>query len=348
MARYEVRFCGLGERAKLIRFIRDSWSRNHIFVEEPKLLDWQYRADDKYNFVVVHNSESGEFEGVLGFTSPSFFEERRVGNDDNLWLSLWKVNKKDGQPPSLGLDMLAFLREKIRSLTVAAVGINSQVARVYRALGCTVGSLRHFYIPNWSHTNFGIAQSLNLRAGDAARAEGGATASRNIRLTELWGSDLNMFMRLLPPGGRNRPSYFVNRYQRHPTYSYRFFAVEVGEQPVSLVVLRKIHVLASSCLRIVDFLGLDALDCNLSGSMQKLLRAEQSEYVDLLVGGPLASRVGSLGFFETTQESFVPHLFEPFSPERVRVDFAVFNRKELTVFKGDSDLDRPNEVVKFE
>jgi hypothetical protein len=344
VAEYKIRFCRLDEKAELIRFIRESWSHQHILAAHPELLDWQYRADDRYNFVVAYGVESRAFEGVLGFISPGFFEEGRVMADDNLWLSLWKVEKNEGQPPTLGIEMLAFLRKQIPSRTISAIGINAQVARLYRALGCFVGTMSHFFMPNFDRADYRIAQISDARAMAMQDLRSHHAITKAPTLTEVQGADLAAFVSTLPPGPRNRPAYLTARYLNHPYYHYRFFGILAAGAPSSLLVVRKIHAAGSCCLRIIDYVGLDAVDLNITDAIQTLLRAEKAEYIDLLVGGIKWPSLSDKGFFESTDSNYVPHLFEPFSNARVTVSYAVFGGEDHVVLKGDSDLDRPNQV----
>ena len=342
---YSIRFCGLEEKAQLIRFIQESWESNHILVSHPEILDWQYRAINRYNFVVAHEVGSDRFEGVLGFISPRFFAKNSIESDDDLWLSLWKVEKIPSQPPTLGMDMLTFLRREIPARTVSAIGINSEVARLYRALGCSVRTLSQFFIPNYSCSTFRIAQlsapgKLTMAGHEADRNQPNA-----VELIEVTESSVRRLLDKLPPTSRNRPEYILARYGNHPVYVYRFLSVVVSGESKALIVLRKIFVNESSCLRVTEFVGLEDSEFDLSAPVQKLLQSEGSEYLDLLIGGVDDSSITALGFVDSTEENYVPHLFEPFSRERATVSFAVFDRRELLILKGDSDLDRPNWMV---
>ena len=49
-----------------------------------------------------------------------------------------------------------------------------------------------------------------------------------------------------------------------------------------------------------------------------------------------------MGFQSNTEDSFVPHLFEPLVISKTEVMFATNSKENVSIFKADSDLDRPN------
>ena len=112
-----------------------------------------------------------------------------------------------------------------------------------------------------------------------------------------------------------------------------------------MFIARKITVGRSSCLRIVDFFGIDFIESPLAEQFQNLLTSEGSEYIDFMVSGIADNVIKRLGFVECSNENYVPHLFEPFVRDARKVQFAVSmneSNERFIVFKGDSDLDRPN------
>ena len=339
---YQVRFCRRDERERLLDFLRRSWSSKHVFLSNPELLDWQYLQRDRYNFVVAYHADSKEFHGVLGFISPTFFSKGRIFPDDDLWLSIWKVEKNNAESGSPGLEMLNFLRTNIPSRSLSAVGINSQVARLYRALGCHVGYMGHYYIRNVNTEEFRIARGQRIQTNAEKADQRRSLPGGQLNFKELRSSEVQTCTAQLPLDSRNRPGYLVARFADHPAYRYRFFSVEKEGSPEGLFVSRRIEVNGSSCLRIVDFVGLEGLSLSIEAAAQGLLKSEGAEYIDLMVAGMKHDQVRALGFVECDEESYVPHLFEPFDSERKQVQYAVFDKLDILILKGDSDLDRPN------
>ena len=60
---YEIRSCAVSELGLLIEFLKKSWSEEHIFVKNLKLLDFQHKALSDYNFVVAFHKRKKNFMG---------------------------------------------------------------------------------------------------------------------------------------------------------------------------------------------------------------------------------------------------------------------------------------------
>lgn len=340
---YSIRFCGPHEKEKLVDFLRDSWRSDHPFVSDPELLDWQYLQEGRYNFVVANHIDSDKFHGVLGFISPGFFSQGWIGSGEDIWLSIWKVNKELAEKNTIGLELLQFVRSHFLPNSVSAIGINSEVAKLYRVMGCKVGSLRQFFILNSGLLEFEIAHIEQDGGPRVPPQPSEVRKSDPLRINEVEERDLHKFSSILASSSSSKDiNYVLGRFTRHPSYTYRFFSVEQERKPVSLFVARNLRIDQASCFRIVDFFGIQSVRSSLGHQFQKLLSAEGAEYIDLMVSGIADHVIQQIGFVECSEKNFVPHLFEPFVREISTVQFAVFDKRDLVIFKGDSDLDRPN------
>jgi len=343
---YSIRFCKKEEHDKLVDFIKTDWKVDHIFVKNPEILKWQHLQDDQYNFVVANHDLTDKFHAVLGIVSTSFFTEGKLKHGDDIWLAIWKVNKDLAEDKSIGTELLEFVKSTLLPRTVSAIGINSQVAMLYRLMGFQIGHLSQSFIFNTSMKEFNIASIEKKYLNDLGENLVKQIASKSIQFEEVSSKNLlnysSVVRQQLP---RKTIQYVIGRYVNHPRYSYNYHAVVRGGIPIALFVVRKIFVGASSCLRIVEFFSLDSIQEPLFSQFQKLLVRENSEYIDFVSAGIGDDVVQRLGFVKCSVEGYVPHLFEPFSPSLTKIQFA-YNAKNVDdvfcVFKGDSDLDRPN------
>ena len=73
-----------------------------------------------------------------------------------MWLALWKV-RDDADIAGLGLRLLKYVTDSEPHTTIGVVGFNAAVAPIYRALGFTVGELRHYVLPNPDVDRFELA-----------------------------------------------------------------------------------------------------------------------------------------------------------------------------------------------
>ena len=341
---YEIRLCRLDEKEIFKDFIRKYWSEDHIFVCNDDVLNFQHKEVSHYNFVVAYHLATSSFHGVLGFISPSYYANGCVQKRDDLWLALWKVEKSLAETDSLGLDLLEFLDSQYTPHSISAIGINDNVALLYKLLGFKIGTMRHWFILNDSNSSFAIANIHNPLPISETISESSVVSIRKIALGELDA--------LRQTNGRSSVkgslSYLKSRYLHHPTYTYEYYAITDNGQLLGDFVGRRIDANSTSCLRITDMHLFVDQKTSLRNAFQKCLVAEHLEYLDLLVFGDIGFHPEILGFSENDQNNYVPHLFEPFSSEKREVILAYRSNDPFSCFKGDSDLDRPNLATKVD
>jgi hypothetical protein len=338
--KYTIRLCRRDELDKLTDFIRRFWKSNHVFLNEKKLLDWQHLEEHNYNFVVANYEPKDEFHGVLGFISPQFFSNGKVSELEHIWLAIWKVEKSLSVSNSIGIDLLNFIKERYRPKIISAIGINREVWHVYRLLGFKVGKLCQGYILNPKYKDFKIAQVKNFQ-DPGVKFEDPVNEASIIqeldleKLSELRLADTS-FKRCFGY------EYIKQRFLNHPIYSYNVYAVRRGDLLLTIFIARIAMVSSSKCLRIVDFWGLENSDKNLYQAFVKLIVKEDCEYIDVISSKSDFTQLAKIGFTLNTEDSYVPHLFEPFLSDRSEVMFATNVDDDVPMFKADSDLDRPN------
>ena len=337
---YTIRLCRRDELDKLSDFIRRFWKSNHIFLTEKKILDWQHLEGENYNFVVANYEPKDEFHGILGFISPEFFSNGKVSKSEQIWLAIWKVEKSLSVSNSIGIDLLNFIKERYRPKTISAIGINREVWHVYRLLGFKVGKLCQGYILNPKWKNFKITQLKNSQDPGMKfeNSSDETTAIHEIDSEKL--IELNLastsFKRCFGY------EYIKQRFLNHPTFSYNVYAVRRGNLLLSIFIARIARVSSSKCLRIVDFWGLENSDSTFHQAFVKLIEKEDCEYIDVISSNSDFAQLSKIGFILNTEDSYVPHLFEPFLSARSEVMFATSADYDVPMFKADSDLDRPN------
>lgn len=334
---YSIRMCSLNELDLLLEFIKYSWNENHIFIKNKSILDWQHRQKDCYNFVVAYHHESNSFHGVLGIISPSFFSKGSINKGDDIWLALWKVEKSKAETNSIGIDLLNYVNDNFSPSSVSAIGINNQVAMLYKLMGFTTNHLHQRYIVNPIKSLFSIGNFLDNNKSVVVNK------FPSSELFEIQAHDLENYKDIILQNGlRKDLSYLINRYINHPNYMYRVIGIKDSKSVLALLIFRKLFVEDSSCLRIIDSFGLNNINFNIKALFEDFLVLENSEYVDFLCSDIVNKHLDFLGFSLPINGSKIPHLFEPFLRESVRVNYAYKATHNFDIFKGDSDLDRPN------
>jgi|TARA_B100001964_G_scaffold181043_1_gene200168 hypothetical protein len=336
--KYDIRLCKLNEKKKIIDFIRKYWKKNHILAKNEKLLNWQYKGKNCYNFVVANHINLNEFHAILGLISPSFFIKEKILNHDHIWLSIWKVENSLIEEKSLGIKLLDFVNKYYKPNSISAIGINSDVTKVYKFIGFKTGVLKHYYIKNSNLKIFKIAKFSKrtiLQENDLVECF--------YKIKKINYKNLNKLKKQINKISKLKNYiYLVNRYLNHPIYKYCFLTLYQGKKLISLIIARTINQNMSKCLRIVDVINLQSITLSIKTAFEKYLALNELEYVDFLHYGTSENEIKNLGFCEKERDSIIPTLFEPFLFENKNIAFAYLSKNDFYIFKGDSDLDRPN------
>ncbi len=338
----DIRFCRTDEIKKLQHFIHTYWKADHILSKSEELLRFQHYnvKKDRFNFVVADDTTTDAFVAILGFIPTSQYDPQI--SKTHLWLAIWKKDDNNAKTKGLGMKLYNYLMSKYTVHSVAAIGINDKIKELYQKLGFRTGTL---------HQEYFIKRATRITYIPNSEY----CLTRKLGVDDL--SDINI--EPAPSIPVKSLKYFVNRYVKHPMYTYQFYsinkAVDDKFELVDVMVVRKMIVnikgIKSCCLRIVDaFNGFRNVG-DIRHSLNQLLLIEDAEYIDCLFanmdifvlnGTPLHK----MGFTERVgDEIILPNYFEPFEHRNVNIEFAYKIQDgslEYNIFKGDSDQDRPN------
>lgn len=344
MSGYHFKQCTLNDVESLVQFIDLYWQKNHILCKSRKLLNWQYfnSSENSYNFILAIADDNKEIHGILGFIPTQQFDESLVAKD--LWLSIWKV-RNDIKAVGMGFGLLSFLRSKLKPESICSIGLSREVLPIYRALKYEVGVLKQYLLINYDVLNYTILScppAHDLKSKNLPLAE-------SLDMTELSPDNLSTlthqstFFTTTP---EKSISYIINRYVRHPYYTYRFWLIHQADKKQALFVTRNIQVGHSEIIRLIDYYGpLEALG-NITLHLNRLLIKENLEYLDFMHYASSSDHLLKTGFTNLNdQKSLIaPNYFEPFVKQNISIDFAYksTSEKPFLIVKGDSDQDRPN------
>lgn len=341
---YDIRVLRLDEKGILVEFLKSCWKKDHIFVQDTNMLDFQHKALDHYSFVGAIERATSELHGVLGFISPSFYSQRKFSNQDDIWLAIWKVDKSKAKNASIGMELHDYLSQNLKPKSISGIGINDAALGVYKLLGYKVGTLNHVYMLNDNLSQFKVAQ-INNNCFSKTAMNTDINSSSLLRRINWTDEDIDQAIFNVSSPGKNF-EYVKNRFANHPYYSYELMVLEEminSERHVkSYLVSRAVSVNDSHIYRIVDVFGIENIALSDRIAFREFLTHTQFEYIDLVADFVSSEYFINAGFKECTKEAYVPHLFEPYEQSRYSVKYAVLGSSNLSIFKGDSDLDRPN------
>lgn len=323
--------CKKDKVEELIGFIDKFWKKDHIFVRNRKLFDWQHKSNDSYNFVLA--IDGVEIIGILGFIPTSQFSHELQANNE-MWLAIWKV-REDVKKPGVGILMLNFLRKKFNNPVICSLGLSQQVIPLYKALKYEVGILEHRAFFNQDKVTFGSIsppkEFLVKLTNNKIEFDGQVQESDLIKCGALFKSK-----------PQKNPEYIVKRYIEHPVYEYKLLFFKNLDAVISILVYRIVNIDNLVIARIVDVIGSNILEEKFNRPIAQFLQKENIDYIDLVSNLVCGNKSG---FIQNDDSFILPNYFEPLEIRNVEVDFAYksnSNSGSLSIFRGDSDQDRPN------
>jgi len=326
----------LGDVEDILEFIQTDWRADHYFVKNPDFFLYHYReSDSALNFILAR--DQGVLIGILGFIN-----NQVSGENADIVLSLWKVRKN--ADPSLGIKMLNFLQEQLKSASVSCTGINAKTIPIYKFLGFQTGRMNTYCLVNPNCCEFKIL------SGDVSKL---VTAANSVVAKQTPGFFLKITDRdslkslLAKLKDASRPakslSYFYWRYFDHPVFKYTGYSL-VKDEKTLIIFTRKIQSEYGDLLRIVDLYGDRDLLKFVTPHLLKILKDENIEYVELVVGGAFDDAILETGFVDVRlfDQLIMPLYFQPFVRNNIDIFYFTSLTANPVLFLGDGDQDRPN------
>jgi hypothetical protein len=328
----KISFCTNSDLEKLQKFIHEKWKKNHVLAVNKKLIDFQHKSQSGYNFVISKN-DNDEITAILGFIPLSHFDEN-LNRVTDIWLAIWKVDATIAAY-GIGFSLLKWLEKQIQPQSIGSIGINTEVKKIYDILGYNTGVLNQYYIINPFIQEYSIAEYIKIRK---------SVKSKSSSFSVVKEIDIDALQHLRFHNNPVKGLKFIeNRYIKHPVYNYLLFGIYKSNSLKAVLVVRKIKINQSSCLRIVDIQGSYSDIGFIREPLINILQKHNSEYIDCLNHGIAEKMFFAWGFDLRNSKSTIPNYFEPFLRENIDILFAYKSKKEdYIIFKGDSDQDRPN------
>ena len=144
-------------------------------------------------------------------------------------------------------------------------------------------------------------------------------------------------------------NYFKKRFFNHPIYKYNIYGIFKKSNLLSILVTRVIKHKNSTCLRIVDFYGDESTLNIYSSNLKEIMYKNKHEYIDFFSKGLKKKIILNAGFKVLdvkNKNTVIPNYFEPFiqTNQKIRFFFDKGILKNLRIFKGDGDQDRPSMI----
>ena len=325
---------------KFQSFIREHWKKDHIFVQDTSIFDFQHKSLNHYHYMVANQDEG--LLGVHGVIPQLQFDGSLPRNQ--IFLGLWKV--LDTESVGTGILLYQNILDEYEPEFIGVIGYNEQVLPFYVWQGFEVGIMNHHFVLSPDKTVFEIAKIPSRICGQ------NICSNSNISYKLITESDLDdldtsgLYLHQLPS---KSDAYIVKRFMNHPMYKYHVYAILVADELLALCVIRSIFQDNSVVLRFVDFMGTNEVFALLGKFVLSLLDEYKAEYLDIYSHGIPNDIIEKAGFFNRQEYDglIIPNYFEPFEQKNIDLRYAYKTTQthdSVRLFKSDGDQDRPNMI----
>lgn len=315
-------------------FLRSEWRADHIFVSSPELFEWQHldRESGYLNYLLLELGD--EIQSLIGYIPYRHWSSSAPEN--RVFLAIWKTSSSC-KVAGAGFHLLRQMRQIAKADFIGAIGVSSMALPIYERLGYKTGLMDHFAI-------FNSTPSARFLTG-TPRQE---ISSSKVVLRELhFESDFLTIGKVCRSYNlAKNAEFFSVKYGLHPVYDYQAYSLKLGDSEAVLVA-RVIDVKGSLVCRVVDAVGDLGIIAKSAGALKTLVEENEYEYIDIYSTGLDVPEMSAGGFYVRTPDSkyIIPNYFEPLVMVNSELAFAwkdFGSGKEVVLFRGDSDQDRPN------
>jgi hypothetical protein len=316
-------------------FIGREWKPDHILAIDREFFCYQHQVDDKINFLVAVNRETGSIDGLEGFIQ---YSEELL----DISAVMWSVGKHV-RIPYLGVRVVNELKSQTGCRVYCGVGVNPKTAIPLheKIMKHHVGKMEHYYRLSNAVSSFKIADikertTLPVRTSSAfmlQKLDNFKDAAARFDFGKY------SWRRPFKDGW-----YVKKRYFEHPIYRYQIWGVvDTYGNTVGLLVGREIEQYSAKVLRIIDYIGDVAPLGGIGFSIERLIDDGAYEYADLYCCGLNRELLERAGFVYRgpDDENIIPNYFEPYVLKNIDIHYAT-THEDSVLFKGDADQDRPN------
>lgn len=317
-------------------FIKKHWDKNHIMGSDYNFFCYEFLKKKFVNFILAFSKENKKLEAIQGFIPYGYKKGAHVCG------SITCVTKQS-KTPYLGLETMKTMLRLTSPKTYCGIGTNpkTMLPLVKKYFKRHVGLMDHFYILNSNIKIFKIAKIIY-------KSYLGKKINKNNQLIL---KEINDFKFLknnfnFKKNYKNFPikniSFIRKRYFEHPIYNYLCYGIFNEKlNLISFLIARENTYKKSKILNIVDFRGNPKNLSRISFDLIKILEKNKYEYIDILCSGLKEKYLRSSGFIRKENDKIIiPNYFDPFIKKNVEIWYEKSD-KNLILFKGDADADRP-------
>lgn len=316
-------------------YLLKNYNKNHIFLKSKKLFDWQYLCKKNYNFYIIKKKK--KIVAIQGFIPLNYYDNSLL--NDGYFLSLWSSSAA-----SYGSKLFFEFQKKIKKKILIGLGSSKQSFTFQKMLNFNCGYFDHYFLTSEKKKK-NLISPKNFSNFKKTKNKINFELLKNEK--QIRDINSKVFYNQIP---KKSQTYLINRYFRHPVYTYYIYSLKIKKKEIGIFVFRICNFKSSNALRIVDFIGSNESFSKGKYLFKFALKNYNAEYIDLYSVGLPQKFLSKSGLENINKykniKIIIPNYFEPFFKKNIALPYAYKNlvntRKVIRLFKGDSDLDRPN------
>ena len=210
------------EIKKFQEFVGKQWKEDHLFARESSIFDWQYKGSDNYNCMVA--KKKGSLVGFQGFIPQSHFDDQLP--ETQIFLALWFVSESQGI--GIGLRLYKKIITEFKPKFLGTLGINDRAIPFHKWQGFRVGIMNHSVALSPYFDSYRIAKvpvNYKIKTGKIDEK----FTYKKMTVEDLKSLKINGLFSYQWP--IKSIAYIINRYSKHPTYTYDIYTVNKNKKP---------------------------------------------------------------------------------------------------------------------
>lgn len=324
---------------QIMRFIDEHWKKGHIMGNDRTMFEFQHVRDGEVFYIIAEDDADGRIYGSMGYI-PMMEQE---------WPCMSTVmiqSLKNPERRMLGEEMARYFEENMQCFNLICVGVEKRYAKTIAQMGgAFVGKLHHYYRLG-TKRDFRIARIQHYDIIPVTDHNSELIPLKSFKeFLEL--VDLTEIYKDFP---RRSPAFIEHRYYQHPYYTYKLWGIQSVHGCNSAFAAREERINNAKVLRIVDFFGKDTELAGIGCELDRILLEEDYEYIDFYCYGIDHNIMNQAGFLLKAPEdsNIIPNYFDPFEQRNIEIYFYTWHKKDVHIYRGFGDQDRPSRPEKNE
>ena len=319
------------EKQRVLDFINANFDWRLPLVNRPEWFRFYYESGAGLQFAVAE--KDGEWLALAGY-----IRANRHSTPD-IWVSVWVARKGHN---GVGLELMSALPRLTGARLVACNNIRPQTMPFYQFLGWQTGRVGHY---------FRLADQAEFRLAVPGSNAGRLPVSGDLTLEPV--HSVTRLQGMGMPPSSHTPTkdvwYMTRRYFNFDYYRYDVWCITEQGKLLAYLVTRTADVRLNDgspikVLRMVDFIGEDAVLTRLGVALDQLLAESGAEYLDCYCAGIPAVTMAQAGLSERLEGdgTILPNYLDPPVQENTEYYYFTSQPKDFVLFRADGDQDRPN------